>query len=291
MELTETMLESSEINRIECSRSAWEALRQNSKRYDIVVDEKVVPDSGFEIAKFGGIPVHMIASLTDGSVLVRARRAPAGSTVSRRPIQKIGGIGGKSVLPPVPAPPPPPSEPSTVLGGVVSMVKRIMGTTPMIDPEMKGTTDSVSQAATIKLPKVGSVYYQRETGKEVEILRVEENDGQWSVALKGALETTSPCILWLNDFHTEYVKSGLPTNETVPEPHPTIHLEIDEEWFSFESDEYVRIQSVDLRKMTAVVFGGSTGRTRNVPVDDFTNARKFKKVEKKTAFDHLLDDD
>lgn len=323
-ELTESMSDS-DITGIEFSNTAWYNLLAAAVA-ELTVPKDATTGNPLESGTLFGIAIQKVTSLTEGSVLVRARRAPPGSAMktSRKPIQRIGGVGNRSgTVAIAPAPPPTPVSLTTMVGmldalGVSAEVRESMGVAAEVFDHLRTiaptavspqasisswtpVTEEEVKPAPVKpeptsLPTEGAHYFQRRTGKEVEIVRVEENEGRYAVAIRDNSHTTigsTPYILWLNDFNAEYVPAGRPSSFPVPEPlpHPTVRLNIDEEWYSFRYQEYVRIESVDLRKMTAVVKGGSTGRTRNAAIDDFAKPDLFSKVERVTAHQRLMMDD
>ena len=148
-------------------------------------------------------------------------------------------------------------------------------------------------------PSVGSRFTSRRTGKTVDVVRVEDRDGVWAVAIQessyasGALPN-SPVILWANDFLAEYIPLGESTLKG-SEPAPVVNLKVQvavgEEWFSVEHNEYVTVENVDFRRMQTAVRGASTGKLRNIHLDDFANEAKCRRVVRTTVHQRLMGDD
>jgi hypothetical protein len=308
-DLYQTMLEhNADMTRIDLSRSAWIALAGAYRRNEVplmLVNENVNPDSGFAVGSMFEVPLHMVASLSDGSVLVRAPNAPAGSAIapSRRPVQKIGGIGNRSW-----ADEPLPSRPPVLLDRHVAIEQRrqIVASLPPREAPVRvhsiqGTPVPLAPMSimnvAVKKPREGDRYFQRRTGNAVTIERVEDSDNGWSVAIRqdsytGNTVGQSPFILWMNDFLQDFVPFAESMHSAPPPIVPSnVVLAIDEEWYSYEFNEYVRILSTDYRSMIAVVRGGSTGKTRNIHVDDFAVESKFKKIVRTTVHQRLMGDD
>lgn len=292
-DLYNTMLEqNANMTRIEMSRSAWGVLSSACRRKEIdaimTIHDAVIPDSGFEVGTFYEVPIFMVASLSDGAVLVRAPNAGSGSAISpRRPVQRIGGVGNRS---------------GVVGEGDGRTLDRLYDPQEARTGMLRRTTTEVrrtiiSRPTDQTKPKEGARYFHRKTGNAITILRVEDSDQGWSVAYQENSYTGNhighaPCILWMNDFLQEFVPHVDARFSDPPPVVPTgVALTIGEEWFAYEADEYVKIVSTDYRRMIAVVRGGSTGRTRNVPIAEFADESRLKKVVRTTAHQRLMGDD
>jgi hypothetical protein len=306
-----------EITTIEMSRSAWNAISALVSPDFTTNGEE--PNSGMEIARLFDIPVKMIASLMDGAILLRARNAPAGSVVSpgRKPVQKIGGVGGRAGVVGESTRP----RDQTMLGALERLYEtdRVSRRT-LLDamrlpeappPEVLPTPtpipvepppvllEKVSNAVRDqRKPKAGDRFTSRRTGKTVDVLRIEERDGMWAVALQESSYgkdtlPNSPTILWANDFVAEYVPFGSSARQPEPEPVAPLNINVSagEEWYSAEHNEYVTVESLDLRKMKAVARGASTGKLRNIHLDDFNDETKCKRIVRTTAHRRLMGDD
>jgi hypothetical protein len=148
-----------------------------------------------------------------------------------------------------------------------------------------------------KRPFEGARYYHRKTGNAVTVLRVEDSPQGWSVAYQENSYTGNhvghaPCILWMNDFLQEFVPHIDSIHSEPPPVVPTgVTLTVGEEWYSFELNEYVKLTSVDYRRMVAVARGGSTGRTSNFPIADFADEVKLKRIVRTTSHQRLMGED
>jgi len=303
-----------DLTQIEMSRAAWNALAGANLEGLVFTEEN--PDSGQTVAHLFDVPVQMVPSLITGAILLRARNAPPGSAVApgrSRPVQKIGGVGGRSGVAGEGDGRP---RGQTILGALgrlydQDLISRqtlldVAGVRPEPPPPVPTPTpqrvplESVSKAVQDRrMPRVGDRFTSRRTGKTIDIARVEEHDGVWAVAIQessyndGALPN-APMVMWANDFLLEYIPYGAGKGhriEPLPVINPDIHVAVGEEWYSSENSEYVTIESLDYRKMRAAGRGASTGKLRQIPLDDFLNEAKCKLVVRTSAHQRLMGDD
>lgn len=299
-ELRDTML-LSQVNpsSIELSTDAWESLLGAARRGEApdLILPKDDPETGAQVGELFEVPLYLVPYLTEGSVLLKAGNAPAGGIL--KPIQRIGGVGGRSGA--VGEGNGTPAT-STIMGAL----SEIYANDPVARTEATRIARALRETTAEKerpapkvpdLPVEGTRYFQRKTGREVEVIRIEVQDGQYAIGLQGVTNGpgvgNAPYILWLNDFHAEYLPAGSPSTVPPPEPipHPRVVVNEKEEWLDHGSKEYVLVSHVDLRKMVVRVVGCSTGRFRHVTLDDFADPSKFTKLVRKSAIERLIADD
>lgn len=291
-DLHHTMLEHNvNMTRIQISRSAWIALSEAFGRGEIPLmtinfdltsarAHEALLESGLAVGTMFEVPIQMVASLSDGSVLVRAPNAPAGSAIasSRRPIQRIGGIGNRGA----------------VLFQQTEVTKEEQEALRQAPLEVSIAVEK----SNIRKPRPGDRYVQRRTGSIVHVQRVEDSDGGgWSVALQDTSYTgngigQAPYILWMNDFLQGFVPFSQSVHSEPPPVVPSSITVVDnEDWYAYEFNEYVRVQSTDYRRMITVVRGASTGKLWHIPITDFADESKLKRFVRRTSYQRLMEED
>lgn len=145
-------------------------------------------------------------------------------------------------------------------------------------------------------PAAGERFFQRRTGREVEVVRVEENEGRWSVALRSVAHMpgevgSSPHILWLQDFLSEYLPHRTPSTARPSRPKSNVPVAIGDEWHAKERSEFIRVTQVDEEKSVVQVVGLSTGRVYRVLQDELGDETRYTRVVKVTSHERIMGND
>lgn len=150
-----------------------------------------------------------------------------------------------------------------------------------IDPPDPITHDAPSDIpAEPRLVQPGSRWVHRGTGSSVEIASV-END---IVSFRQEEQVFRMLLDDFVKFHRPFTIEGIPTD-----PLPDIDIAVDEEWEGPEG--LVRIVTIDSkREIVTVTWSGERKRTAPLSLREFGTG-KWRKIQRRTVFQRLLDDD
>ncbi len=147
-------------------------------------------------------------------------------------------------------------------------------------------------------PKVGQQYLSRDGGKHiVEVVRIVEHAESstyfisYRVLGNGLGLPNAPLTLNAEDFFAAHKPYSLEAPTGPPPPLAVVDLASDEEWLSLEHDEYLAILSVDQEKAVVRTRGKRTSRTRVYSTRDFTDVTRFRKIQRKSVYQRLLEED
>jgi hypothetical protein len=92
-----------------------------------------------------------------------------------------------------------------------------------------------------------------------------------------------------DDFHKNYRKYIPPVRDNTPTS--VVNLNAKEEWYYIPGSEYIEILQVDREAAKVRFIGVTSQRSREVGLRAFTDPKQFTRIEQKSTWDRLLDDE